>query len=341
MLNYFSLVALTFGFLSASAYASPTLSTYSYLANMPQSNRTCAEEAGLLAERFASATGLQVTESRCSGNVDLTSNGQHFTIYVLAISYKALGQIAPYQAKFEDTSILSGMDTSQRGAYSSYTDCLADIAFQSRKFTANTGLAAVNAACAPAADSFDADHDYTLILDGFGMPKASLWPYRPFSRELDSATEGAIAALLQARGAVIVKQSQGEFYYYSQYAAGLNRTTIDYFGDTTQCEAQLASIQDVFKSAGATITLAECVPAADELGAGGSMLEILSDVPRIVSSDMGYNSTPDYSSFDACMKDEARVLADEKAQGKPWLGALCVTDWQSPDLSEFKLNFIR
>ncbi|HEX4923379.1 MAG TPA: hypothetical protein VFV50_04805 [Bdellovibrionales bacterium] len=307
-----SAVFLFFILISGSAGAA-SLSTY--WVRVPSTQNSCAEEARLLSERFTQATRARVASSECRGEVAFVADGRSHKVYSLSVSYESLAPMIPHSAKFGEGYAPS--TGNGRGAYATYVECLGDLGAQRQKFEEQTRLTAVAAFCAPAAVGHPVT--YVLQIDGFGKPAKSLFVYRhPFMSRPDARFDDAAGRLLAAGGAVLVRQSGEQRFYYSEYFVPVRRQIAGFFPSVDACMAQQPEIHAMLESL-SVHHFSGCVQ-----GAKSTTLELIRLGHEMIGSDLGIGS-PHYYSLEECMADRTRAKSAFAARNlnRPALAAIC------------------
>lgn len=162
-----------------------------YWVRIPATSLTCQEEAGVLAKRFANATRFTVKSSVCRGVIDSRINGERIRLYSLLLAYESTGKPSLYRAPIGGSTKQWSSESGMSG-YTKYSDCLEQIPLQSDLFVWNTGLTVVAAYCEPV--HVLSSTNYTLNIEGFGDPKATLGS---FSFNAYQPLDGADSALFQ------------------------------------------------------------------------------------------------------------------------------------------------
>jgi len=300
--------------LSFTAAAQAAMNTYTYRARIPQSALSCADEAAALSLRFTQATRLHVAQAECMGAVNMPADGQVYALDVLVLTYHSDRPVAPSVTSFEDDI--------GAALYASYAACLTDLSVQAKGYQDNTGLIPVAAYCMPAEGVVGSG--YELKLESFGTPRARLHSLRPFSFATDATSLSSVRELLKQHGAIIVRENQGVFFYYSASNLGLSTISLGLFSNAAQCSVQAAEAEKISQSLMATVMMTKCVQDTD---AGLFSLDILSNGYKQLSSDQGLLS-PRYYTFEECLQDKDRALA-EAAHGRNVRGGICNRDMTS------------
>ncbi len=329
-------------FIPAAALAKPApkpttapapLPTFDYAVRIPATDNTCDEEAIQLRQRFEAASGITALSATCRAKVALTADGTTYPLYSLAVSYAAESELLPYSSIYGRAPIM-GTGASD-GAYDSYQACLADLPAQ-LAFFGRTGLAAVASYCLPTGN--DDQSQYALQIDGFGTPVQQLYVFNPdYLGTPASRTEAQVDDMLEADGATIALRSPRGIFYYADAPTALRHEQLANFDNQDsqvsrdQCEGQKADAEAIFAAAGSTHTLVLCLPLYDAMS-----LEAFHDAPAELNDDQGSSSSR-YDSYDECISDRARAIAELVAKDIPILGGLCEPSLGSDSLYDLHL----
>src|SRR4051794_7273628 len=67
-----------------------------YWIRIPQTQRSCQDEAKALADRFSVATGAQIQAATCTDKPTLKADGKSYTLYSLDIAYTVKQEASAY-----------------------------------------------------------------------------------------------------------------------------------------------------------------------------------------------------------------------------------------------------
>jgi hypothetical protein len=314
--------------------------SFQYWVRIPATQNTCEAEATALGSRFAAATGKTVTAAQCQDVVHFTADGKDQTLYSLLVTYTATDALAPFTAVL-GTDPLGTYTGSTTGAYSTYSDCLADMAPQGSNYTKYTSLSVVSESCLPS----NADSTYLLSIDGFGAPAKNLYVFLlDFQGTKNAELVTDAAAMLQTAGAGIVKQDDAKVFYYAVYPIMVEHDSIGDFASVDDCNAQFVRAGQIFANAGDTQAVLKCmgIQVGTTTPVTVNSLEVIHMGGAMVNSDYGAHSAQ-YFSLKECMTDEDRLLGtynpSHPAFDNPqFLGGLCVQDFMNGNYRLFQFS---
>ena len=292
------------------------LNTYTYRVRLAQTERSCAEEASLLAARFHAATRFELVKSECGG-ASATTDGNH-PLNIFVVTYMAEYLPRSFSVTLDPEVYWPKPSENTNDLYTDYNDCAADLPNQTARFEANTGLVAVAAYCEPKDSFARTTVTYRLKIESFGDPKTRLFDFHNF-RNFDELATNQVRAMLTGAGASIVKEKDGEVFYYAVSPVNVSTNSFAAFENSEQCTAQISDAAAILEKLGAKQIVIRCAPRAE---LGGVELNSVSDTGWAVSNDYGLRS-PAYYSFGECMQDKPRYL-DER--GSYALGGICARD---------------
>src|SRR4051812_8561493 len=87
-------------FIFGSAWAYEVPQNYEYAIRIPQTAKSCQQEAAELGARFHAATGIKPNESTCLDVVTITAERREYTLYSLSVSYTARASAELYSANY-------------------------------------------------------------------------------------------------------------------------------------------------------------------------------------------------------------------------------------------------
>ncbi len=308
-----SLVGILISFTATAAQ-----NIYVYQALIPATQRSCVAEAEALAQRFSDITGAMVEAAQCVSAVNFPADETTYPMYSLAIRYRAESAIYPYSASIGKPDLFYSPKVP---FYNSFKACLDDIDTQVQFFQEHTGLASVAATCE---ENRAYEPTYTLRIDGFdksrsAKPKKSLFHFAPqFRAHVSNERFNAIGNLLNIQGAVIARQEQGNYAYYSVASARIHSDRLAGM-PTQECLAQVEHANRMFVKGGARNALVWCLPQSDDNNEY-SDLHVIHDASSSLSSDFG-SSVPRSYSFQECLSYRELALSD--ARNEHVLGGIC------------------
>ncbi len=294
------------------------LNTYTYRVRLAQTERSCAEEAAMLGQRFQSATGFEVVKAECVGSAEMRdSEGSHL-LNILVVSYKAEYRANAFSAVIDPEAYWPLPLDNASSLYDTYSECAEDLSTQANFFEDNTGLVSVAAYCDPKNSGSPA---YRLKIESFGTPKVRLFAFHGF-RNFGEQANASVLEMIRKTGAVVTKEKSGEVFYYAAKPVNMSRESFGGFPNADHCTAQEGDAIKILQKLGAKEMILRCSPRAE---LSGVELQAVSDTNWFLSNDFGSRS-PVYYSFQECMQDKPRYLEEK---GETALGGICVQDFSS------------
>jgi hypothetical protein len=303
----------------ALADGAPNLKAFSYRVEVPADQASCDHAQSPVADRFATATGTQVTGVSCTQSKPFIDAGQTFDTAVVIVNYLAGSEVVPYQAIMGGREFM-GVSSNTSGAFLAYADCLKELNAETAIFTAQTSLVAVAGHCDVATDVVMPG--YALTVEGFGVPQKRLYAYAEDTNYYNAPEVlQAITTAIGQSGGTVVYGDSSRLFYYSQYGVDVTVAEVGFFSVTDQCVSQQAEAQTIFVNAGLTAVSALCVASSDQDPVRGH-LTVVAGGMSMANSNSGYGSAR-YAAFDDCINDRGRVIQNETNSGAKILGAIC------------------
>jgi hypothetical protein len=290
----------------------PQLQSFTYRVVVPAGTASCADHAQALATRFGAASGAQSVSGSCESRSAIDPNdAKSPEIDTIIVSYQDYQMDTPTRTIFSTDAFL-GTHYAGDGAFTSYTECLAQLAPQDKLFTQQTGLQVVDSYCQAPTET---DSGYLLTIESFGVAKAYLSVYAVGQQEMGGASQLISAAknAIAKAGGVVAWSNDVFVFYYTTNDASIETRDLGDFANDTDCESQTGDAVKIYTAGGLTGASAFCANNVLTLVAAGA---------DGVYDDFGYNSDK-YSTFSDCMNDKTRVLANLTSTGASPLGVLC------------------
>lgn len=297
----------------------PELNTYQYWVRIPQTNRTCAEEANIMGDRFAQATranGSVVTEKICRSVVTAPYDGAKNSLYSILITYKATREAWAYSALFGSMDFQS-TPANTNGIYAKYSDCVAGLDAQATHYETETGLVAVAAFCQP---SLMGD-TYTITVQGFGEPKRRLYVMKSaMTGEVNPELSQSMDHFLAGLDAHVVFRTETHYFYYRENYLELRQNMFGDFSNPAECAAQVATVSNIYTLGKSKQQIVACLPWGKKMALNG-----LADGVMLSY----FSGDAVYYSFDECMQDRSRVMQANTGYYSNPLGAICKEDYHA------------
>lgn len=299
-----------------------------YQIKLPQTNRSCEQEAVELAQRFSEVTGLKVIDRVCKGTLELPDGDAKYSVYSVMLTYLAKREAHPYSVFFGNAFMdVPGAST---GIYPTYAACLSNLERQAALFEGQTGYRAVAATCQEGSYSYE--KTFVLRIDGFSSdpqlkePKLRLYSFTAMFRGQADATLWTTVEHVVARlGAQVATSGRNAVFYYSKYPLPVRYEYLGEFILAEECASQLDEARAIFSNLGSKMVIARCLADKDPKFAGRATLEIVRDR---ASGDPSYvTNESQYYSYSECLNDRARLMDEASSRGYTPLGVLCRKTW--------------
>jgi len=301
-------------FLALSGYAQGADQKFHYAVRVPQTSRSCQQEAEALATTFAIQKGVTVLEAACRGVIPVSAKGESYNLYSLLLTYQSASK-----AKITSVTLSSGLLSQPgdgQGIYESYSACLADIPNQLKNFVAATSLTPLDTFCSNTPHL--GGNLYKMQIDGFGVMTHSLYVFNPrLSVDADEDLLIKLQALVANSGGLITRVYGTQIFYYSKYDLNLSSRMMGLFHNANECLSQIDAATEIVKKGGATQAIVRCLRST-KVSAGPIFLQAFHDGYPNIFEDVGYTNT--FYSFDECMGERARIIGDS---GVNTLGGIC------------------
>jgi hypothetical protein len=294
--------------------------TFYYQVRIPVTEKTCDEEAKLLASRFETSTNIQVSGHLCLGIVEANFDGSAEQLYSLELTYKAPRPAPLYSAPLGGLMDIMTRST-EEGTYSTYNECLNQISEQIINYEKETGINAIAAFCSPA----EIIGGYILQIDGFGKPKRRLEIFHLKFGADDSSLKNEILSFLTDHGANIVRIKGDAVLYYAESARAILQKSFGSFKKYNECDSQIDEVTRMFKNSGSkSISIVRCIKNEETMGKY-ELFGLDDGFSDFFQSEMPKK----YYSFKECFQDRDHVLSTHSNRV---IGAICGENIFSPSL---------
>jgi len=281
-----------------------TNQTY-WVQHYPRIEKTCAQQAQVLGQRFSSLTKITDYQSVCTGETQ--------TSYFIRIDYNAAEPLEVVSTLPEDGSSIYSL-----GTYPTVSACAADLKAETAHFAEATGLTPMVSYCY-SGPYLSSTQNVALRTEAFGKPKL-----RPFllQHQFHTSSPGnnlpGIQATIQAKLEAAGYDIRQTFFrrditdflslgirYYAANSMPLIYWEKFTFGSPNECNAQLKQIGDALGAFNESPIFMSCPP---KNRGNVFLLAMYSSEYDVFQHEM------EYVNFAACDADRARVIADYKAK---------------------------
>jgi hypothetical protein len=283
-----------------------------YRIRVPAQEENCERNAQLHAIRFYEATGTEVKSYRCQGRFSYVAESKNYELDSLAFEYERKVPLEIKTTKFRTAESLI------QGKYTSYQQCLDDLARQSQIFKSETGLKIIRASCEKMPYGFK--NNYQLQIDTYGVAKNDYqWVTIAFLEKVTSSFKQAVVDQLSKLGASNISEYGTSFYFYRKHSIPLFSETVARYDSALHCETQKINLLNALKSLNAKWSTVEC--SLDDKIKNYYHLNVAYMSSHYLSNDFGYSS-PQYYSMEECLADFERFVANAVNSGHA-AGGVC------------------
>jgi hypothetical protein len=319
-------------FCSASAFAAPSVRTYSYSARVPATGASCTTAAQDLAQKIqAAAPTAKNVQGICVARANFKDHGEQFAVDSLKVTYDSSDfPVALTSIQFPS------FEYNELHAYPKYRDCLNDLEAQSALFTQATGLSVLAGSCSPNADSYSG---FVLKIEAAGKPARTMRVMHNLASvrlDTNSAWKTQVQNLISKVGGIIAKTGNDVIAYYAPSNVTVDSKHWLRTDTAEQCQSQVDEVTSMLHKLGAKNIVAVC--NADYAPTDGARIHYYLDTAVDTSLLTAFTSTyhDTFFSFEECMAVRQSIL-DREPAAKAWFGSFCTASDYGDDRYNFQI----
>lgn len=313
---------------SSPAHAAPENSHF-YRIKVPVKQRSCEQEALALGDRYRELSKTPVLSARCGGVTKVTHQQKEYTYYILDLQYP-IEENHPsptIESTFYGRPSMMGIGANnQYGLYAHLGDCLKDLNKRTNEFFQHTQHPVLASTCEHALSDYETS--FVVRIDTIGRPAVQLNVSEDFTNDYKTGPlSKAVEKMIQANKGVIVAQEDHYVYYYSKKALRPYRHT---FGEMRegQCQQQLPELNKVLRRFPQKEVTTGCLAYKYP----HLQFERMEAVWNQYSYLEVYREKDFYNSFEECLRDRERAIAQRQNNGFKVKAALChLNDYLNTD----------
>lgn len=291
-----------------------------YHIKIPQSQKSCEQEATDLARRF-SAQGKPVTsQAKCSGAFTIRQNKVDYRFYGLEIKYTLKFEDLPSRihSSYYGHGLLGNKTVfNDEGMYSDLNLCLKELPSRIKEYASYTQHPVLAATCERGTSAIRSS--FTVRIDTVGKPAIDLASIEDFSEHYNEAPFNlAVQNMIESTGGHIVAHKDGYFYYYSQQVV---EPQSQQFGSMrkSDCKEQIDDLRGILQMHKATETTVGC----SHRTYGMETFAHLDGLWNHFHLFHMETQPETYSFFSECDRDKSRVIDSKKNLGQDFHFGIC------------------